>query len=585
LDRVLEATLPWQGTVTCMALDRSGATLLAASRRWIGVWNLGPDGAPKKARLLDLVTTPFTDLSCVAAAIEPKESWAALGSADGSLFRLDLPNLGLERLPVVPRRGSVNDLRFDAEGRHLFVASFDSASGLSRFDVVGWGAKPLEGPRLPPRRLALSSDGQLLASGHEDGTVAIWSGSEGRLLASGKIGSDPITALSFLPDSRRLLAADEEGMLTALEWNGDLRQAPPFRIHRTVVTGLESLGDESRIATSSPEAPVRLWDLDGSPPLEQVLATDTSTGLFLAFPSARRVVAASRSEVWEWPTNEPSAGRRVFSGAIDEEIAGISPDGRWIVLAPPFGSDDRSLKLQPLAESPSIQPPVRLADFEALHARVAFSSKNRWLAAANFGKPFGVWLWQVGTGSKPYKVLREVHTAATDLAFSDDESFLASTDLQGEVHVWEVKTGREVWRRATKESDIGEVTLSPQGDQVAFGSLSGRIDVIRWGQPAIGIRSLDQQRGPTSSLAFDPSGRWLLSGSNDQTLLIWDVATGQVVGTIKDPDDSFVHAMAFPPEGGQVATLSQGGKRIDRWFLDPKEWARRALSIAEGLPP
>ena len=50
------------------------------------------------------------------------------------------------------------------------------------------------------------------------------------------------------------------------------------------------------------------------------------------------------------------------------------------------------------------------------------------------------------------------------------------------------------------------------------------------------------------SVAFSPDGRYALSGSNDKTLKLWDVSSGQAVRTFQG-HTSAVYSVAFSPDG------------------------------------
>ena len=59
--------------------------------------------------------------------------------------------------------------------------------------------------------------------------------------------------------------------------------------------------------------------------------------------------------------------------------------------------------------------------------------------------------------------------------------------------------------------------------------------------------------GPVGALALSPDGRFLVSGSEDTTLKIWDTATGNVLRTLSGHDQS-VLAAAISPDGRQIAS-------------------------------
>ena len=72
------------------------------------------------------------------------------------------------------------------------------------------------------------------------------------------------------------------------------------------------------------------------------------------------------------------------------------------------------------------------------------------------------------------------------------------------------------------------------------------------------IRTIEAHCGSGNSLAFSPDGKILANGSNDRSVMLWDVRTGKHLGTLKE-HQGFVGSVAFSPDGKTLASGSVDG--------------------------
>src|SRR5687768_5790282 len=84
---------------------------------------------------------------------------------------------------------------------------------------------------------------------------------------------------------------------------------------------------------------------------------------------------------------------------------------------------------------------------------------------------------------------------------------------------------------------------------------------------------------PINAVAFSPDGRWLASGGKDDTIKIWDIATGYVLRTLY-AHSSNVNALAVSPDGKFLASAS--GDMTDKRDLETFKRGGIAGGIADN---
>jgi WD40 repeat protein len=161
--------------------------------------------------------------------------------------------------------------------------------------------------------------------------------------------------------------------------------------------------------------------------------------------------------------------------------------------------------------------------------------------------------------------------------FTPDGRELISVSRDGTARFWDVQTGealRTLRLPIVPGGDAGVAALSQDGTLLALARRGERPEeswIFLVELPSGRVRRVVRSEHTSSvlRLAFSPDGKYLASGSSDQTARLWNVRTGACERVFRG-HTSWVWGLAFSPDGRRLAT-SSGDESARLWSVETGE--------------
>jgi len=442
-------------------------------------------------------------------AVSPDASKIAVGDGDGSVLVYDL----------------ISGKRRQLHGRHN-----------ARVSGIAFG---------PGNRLVSTGD---------DKQVIVWNLASARIEETLSGHNGRVLGAAFSPDGATLYTVSLDGSLMIWDLSGKRRLGrrfvagaghPPEFTPETVA--LSQSGE--RVAITQGDGQVVIRGATSLREIRRIPAVDGGAVLAAAFsPDGGRLATAGvggEVAVWDVATGAPIhrrlAGPPPTRGGSPNAVAaiGFTPDGRTIVA----GDGWLRLYFWDARSGAPVQQPLEVPRDPALRGRpdedrvygLAVNSAGNLIAVGHGSKAS---VWELPSRTFRYTVdVDKGYGLADALAFSPDDSLLATGGGIGEVRFWNAATG-------AKEG-----------------------------------RSITASAGWVNSLVFDPTGRIVVSGGTDGTTRLLDVESRTVIGApLPGLDNTHQNALLTPDGHRVIVVYDTGGGFV--WDIRPSVWTAHACGVA-----
>lgn len=411
------------------------------------------------------------------------------------------------------------------------------------------------------RSATFSADGKAIFTSWNDKTVQQWLPMTDEKLKKILSHDEDISSITLSPDGEKMLCWTRNGVLLRSDIRLTLAQTPPrILAHDGHVRSLSFSKDGRLVLTSADDNTARLWETEKGKLLNIFTHNDDDDGeVYTAVfsPDGQHVLTASEdgsARIWpiyglfqklplsggKFAGTKQFQGRYIWPGS-DFTAAAFSPDGQRFVTGSAYGYsriwDAQSGQETHHLTSPTIhsqgtflrKSPVDVAAFSPDGQRILTVSET-------------VRLWSLegdSLGILPHK--DPVYIAL----FSPDGQHILTT-TGSKAFLWHND-------RATvdtlKHRYIGTANFSPDSRQLVTTSASSENSIVWDVASGDALFPANLLAGDRGSDIFSPDGRQLLTISPDDSLIIWNMANGNIISTFAHDD---VFAARFSPDGQQL---------------------------------
>jgi RNA polymerase sigma factor (sigma-70 family) len=381
--------------------------------------------------------------------------------------------------------------------------------------------------------MTFAPDGKHVVTAGEDGLVRVWETATGKELRQFPIGRAHVTNLTFTPDGKTLAVGGDAVRL--FDWQEGKNKLSQFGHAFTI--GAIAVSPDGRTVATAAEGPVQVWDAATGRPLRQLDGHDSGVArMQWSADGQQLLIAGHDNTVGVWDVRS-GAQRRHLTIPGDTPNVGqfgalaITHDGATAAMP----RKDGSIGLLDLTTGKERGRPASGAA-KALSA--AFTPDGGTLVVWHIDHTAHVWDTVTGKEVRQFLMARtptktkmggslQFHPYAC--AVSPDGQWVVYGSKDKYLAVYAIATGElmrvvQLQQAGTSPRTSPRLVFTPDGRSLAwFGQGQQPIDILEVATGGQRLR-LDGHKGGVTALAFSADGRNAVSGGDDTTALVWDLA-------------------------------------------------------------
>jgi WD40 repeat protein len=482
IERRLEAHADW---VNAVAFAQDGATLLSAGGR--------TEGRSIDQRVLawDVATgTLKNELAghsdaVRALAVSPDGSRFASAGADGLVLQWNLATSRLDGT-LTGNTERVFDVAFSPDGglvasagRDHTVRLWEASSGIPLHpSLLGHG--------VAVRGIAFA--GSTLVSGGNDGRIFVWDDDAGRSRLATRLPdqSEPVRAVAVSPNGDVIATGSVDGKVVLRRSADGGRQGTPLALPGPV-NGLAFSPDSKRLATITSDGSLQLWDVRTAQSVADPISTGDAAAVLAWSPRGQRLASGGNQGVVRiWDDSLQPVGAPLKNSSWVTALAFRASDGALLTT----GADG----VARIWLSDGSSKPQKINRPVSLMTTGTFTADGQLVATGDIEGVVVLWSSSAVSSRLPSQRTFPAGTGdVTALAANRDGKLLAVGDESGAVHLWDVSgsTVQDIGELGVGSGPVRSLAFTPDGSHLVsgddFGSQLWDIDLSSWQRVACDV--------------------------------------------------------------------------------------------------
>jgi len=461
---------------------------------------------------------------------------------------------------------------YSPDGQTITTAGQDAVIRI--YDAVTFRERiAIETKQIEVNGLAYSTDGTILSSAGDDGTLCLW---RINLVSDTAAGIRRIPAhefqvynVAFTPDDRTLVSTGRDPVVRL--WDVETGQSiGTFEGHERSAGSIAVSPDGETLATAGHDGRIALWDMGSQSLIRKVhpnIGRLTSVGLSLDGSLLVTSSTESKVQVWSVPALD-LIHEFEHLDAVQRSL--FTPDGSAVVACDTGGM----IRIWPLTDNADVER----GTVGIPHLRIWKAHRDRVYAMAT--SPDGKQMLSVGSDGKllastissdaPGWQLQKKEGDVEAMVFTGGNGLLATID-EHHVELWNPEDGSLVRRLEPSDGTMKSIASCATGATLVVGGEAGMIDVWKFYPEESKTTMRVGEQFSVNELALSPGGAYLAAVERYETdrdcLRVFDMATGKRLESIQSPE---CNSAAFSQDG-QWLFASGESNLVQLWHLPDGE--------------